>query len=80
MLFFRQSFDFPTILPTEYQDEIKIIINELRENDDLSLSLSYLYKLIHMLLCVGTSKQTENSRKQNIISYVHKHYRKKNQL
>jgi AraC-like DNA-binding protein len=70
-------YDFPTLLPKNYQSSIHDIIQNCNKEKDLCANLSEIYKLIGILLELGTEKEQMCQLAHEIIFYINQHYMEK---
>lgn len=74
---FDDLFDFPVLLPPEYQEAVCQIIRNVSENRSLCADLSEIYKLIDILLQIGWQKKPVDNLLSDIKLHVNKNYREK---
>ncbi len=74
---FDSLFDFPILLPTEYQTEVNKIINYVSSNENICDNLSEIYKLVKILLEIASPKIGLDPLMNDISLYVNKHYKEK---
>ncbi len=67
-------FDFPVLLPPQYNRQIYDIISGVNNNSNLCDNLSEIYKLIKILLAIGTSKNEIDYQMNEICQYIARHY------
>lgn len=70
-------FDFPVLLPKQYNREVHDIIIGVQNNDNLCVNLSDIYKLIKILLHIGIPRSTSNQEMNQIRYYINQHYAEK---
>jgi len=67
-------YDFPVLLPTEYNRQVYHIIADVERKRDLCDKLSNIYKLIKILLAVSTPKANIDQEINAILHYISLHY------
>jgi len=68
-----EIFRFPLVLPAEYESTFYGIIDTVTMLDSLCLKLSEIYRLIQILIDIGTPQEAENSRSRLISSFIKQH-------
>lgn len=68
-------YDFPTLVPKETQTEMNSLFDELFENDDIFDKYSICYRIMKLLISLGTPKISIHCKDlQNVISYIVQNY------
>lgn len=70
-------YDFPVILPNCYNNEVYHILQNILQNKSLCADLSEIYKLIDILLKIGTQKPPVENLMNDIKVYINENYKKK---
>ncbi len=68
-------YNFPVLMPPQYQEELNDILQLLSTESGICRDLSAIYRLIDILLQIGTPKALRDEAIETIISYVEAHYR-----
>ncbi|MEA4889867.1 MAG: AraC family transcriptional regulator [Clostridiaceae bacterium] len=68
-----EIFRFPLVLPVEYESTLCTIIDTVTTQDSLCLKLAEIYRLIQILIDIGTPQEAEDDRNRLISSYVKQH-------
>lgn len=67
-------FDFPVLMPLQYNQQVHDIIASVESNNDLCDNLSDIYKLIKIFLAIGTPKLDFDHQMNEILRYINQHY------
>ena len=70
-------FDFPVILPPEYQEQIHRILRQVGSDHHICDHLSAIYQLIKLLLEIGTPKTHLDHQMNDIRLFISQHYSEK---
>lgn len=70
-------YDFPTLLDAEYRSPVNEIIENVQNSRILCDNLSEIYKLIKILLAIGTVKNDINEFESEMKKYISLHYMEK---
>lgn len=69
-------YDFPTILPTEYRDELHSVFDLLFSAENLFDRYAYCYKVLEILIRVGKPRlQKVNESMLSAFDFIRKNYR-----
>ncbi len=72
-----EIFNFPLALPEKFENAVCKIIETVETLDFLCLKLSEIYKLIQILIDIGSPQEVENNRGHMITSFIKKHLAEK---
>ena len=70
-------YDFPTLLPEKYQLSVYDIILNCTADKNICGNLSEIYKLIRILLDIGTEKEQLGQLAYEFIFFINQHYMEK---
>lgn len=66
-------FSFPVLLPPQYNKRLYEIFDSIRCNGGLCNTMAELYRLLEILLAVGTPRAAANMERERICEYIHAH-------
>ena len=70
-------YEFPLLLPEQFNQTLYILLKSIASTDNLCSNLSDIYKLIGILLDIGTPKPTINHFVAEVELYINQHYKEK---
>ncbi len=69
-----ELYEFPVLLPSEYNDKVCEIFDGITENDNICNIMSKLYKLVDILMTVGTQREEIDEALSSVTEYIKNNY------
>ncbi len=67
-------YDFPVLFPAQWQGEMTSCIQTVLHSPDICQQYMSLYRIIQLLLSIGTEKTKTEESIALVLSYIHQHY------